>query len=99
MERNSAMINDKPIENLPRAEVTRLFCTPDLHEVAFLLARDVRPVKIQYNGKYRFYFERNSKLNADLLDFHANAQVGIRDFISAIYSAKRMMREEDANHR
>lgn len=99
MEIKSVTIDDKPIERLPIPGPAPLFSTPDLHEVAFLLARGRRVVEMQHRDRYRFFFERTSELEADLSDFHGNAQVGIRDFISAMYSAKRMMREEAANRR
>lgn len=97
MERNSMTINDKPIERLPIPDTTQPFSTPDIYQAAFFLGRGRRIVKVQYRDRYRFYFERTPEFESDLSDFHANSQVGIRDLVSAIYSVKRMMREEDAN--
>jgi hypothetical protein len=99
MERNSVTIGDKLIERLPIPDTTRLFSTPDIYEAAFLLGRGRRIVRVQYRDRYRFYFERTPEFESDLSSFHANAQMGIRDLVSAIYSVKRMMREEEAGRR
>lgn len=95
----SVTIGGKPIERLPIPGTSPEFSTPDIYQASFLLARGRRVLRVRYQERYRFFFEQTPGLERDLSDFHGNAQVGIRDFVSAMYSAKRMMREQDASRR
>jgi hypothetical protein len=87
------------IARLPISNTSREFSTPDLYQCSFLVARGRRVLRVRHDDRYRFVFEQTTDLDKDLADFHSNAQVGVRDFVSAMYSVKAMMREQDAQRR
>lgn len=99
MYRYSVTVGGRAIDRLPIPDTLREFSTPDLYQCSFLVARGRRVLKVRHDDRYRFFFEQTTELDTDLSDFHSNAQVGVRDFVSAMYSVKRMMREQDAQRR
>ena len=72
------------------------FCTPDMYEGAFLLARGHRMVNVApINGRFAFEFELSGNLDGDRTEFRNNGMVGVRDLIGCIFALKRAMREAE----
>jgi hypothetical protein len=91
-------VGGRPTQRLQQLDTTGEFSTPDLHQASFLLARGRRVTKVRQmaGGRCYFYFARTPALEEAVSEFHANAAIGIRDFIGATYAVKRMLREHSA---
>lgn len=96
----STTVGGRSIERLPVPDASREFSTPDLYQCSFLVARGRRVLRVRPDeDRFWFSFEKTTEMDTDLADFHSNAQIGVRDFVSAMYSVKRMMREQSAHRR
>lgn len=96
----SATVGGRPIDRLPIPDASREFATPDLYQCSFLVARGRRVLRVRSDeDRFWFSFEKTTEVDTDLADFNSNAQVGVRDFVSAMYAVKRMMREQGSHRR
>jgi hypothetical protein len=85
-------VNEKIQFPPPPSDRGRWFSTPDIYQVAFYLVRGHQISSITHcRRRNHFWFERTEAFATDLADFSTNANVPIRDWISALYRAKRLM--------
>lgn len=73
------------------------FVTPDLYLASFLLARGNRVARtLPVGSRFEFSFNGGVSLDSDKSDYYNNEAVGVRDFVSAIFTLKRVMHEVES---
>ncbi len=67
----------------------------DFYASGYLAGRGFRILRVQpgRHGRHSFVFAGDNGLPAAYIDFLNNGQIGVRDYVSALFSLKRLLRE------